>query len=163
MLNSRIPVDSSSELINLYKEHNHLCELFPLLWREQPRLLETIWPGQLFSEAIAYVATETHHIWHPGNRSNLLSNLIRLSTPIHGWCQQQQPCLGLVVCTWVKLHKGETDLHEVRKASGFYLDGWLQTEKVVDRCQSAGGWWVQKREEALRMVSQLVCGAGVRG
>ena len=94
---------SDRDLLLWYENQNPRCELFDLFAREQPGLLRSFWPGRLFLEADCYLSTETHHLWHPGNRLDLLSNLIRLSKPIHDWCHCRDPILGRVICSWKKL------------------------------------------------------------
>jgi len=90
----------------------------------------SFWIPDHFGDGGCPPASETHHIWGgTSGRTDLKSNLIRLSKPAHDWCERFK-FDGRIVCLWVKAEKGELDPAEVRVASGFHLWGWLGKDEV---------------------------------
>jgi hypothetical protein len=88
----------------------------------------SFWIPDHFGDGGCPPASETHHIWGgTSGRTDLKSNLIRLSKPAHDWCERFK-FDGRIVCLWVKAEKGELDPAEVRVASGFHLWGWLRKD-----------------------------------
>jgi hypothetical protein len=72
-----------------------------------------------------HAAAETHHIFGgTSGRTDLVSNLIRVSWENHAWCHKF-PADGRICCLFVKHEKGELDPAEFQAASGMMLPGWL--------------------------------------
>lgn len=73
-------------------------------------------------------SAETHHIMT--GRYDLVSNLLRVSTPGHNWLEQFKSD-GRIVALWVKHEKGELDPEEFHTACGIYLPGWLHRDREI--------------------------------
>lgn len=69
-------------------------------------------------------ADHLHHIGHQGHRWDLWSNVISLCHPAHAWCHQY-PIDGVLVCTAVKMDKGEFREDEFQKCVGRRIAGFL--------------------------------------
>lgn len=93
-----------------YARGNAICEIS--LWYLH---FETVPPSE-----------ETHHIFGgTSGRDDLLSNIIRLSIPLHRLCEEYKTD-GRIVCLAVKWWKQELDPVEFKAASGRFLPGWLE-------------------------------------
>lgn len=68
---------------------------------------------------------DVHHLMAgSGRRYDLITNLIHICREAHEYCHAN-PQDGRILCLWVKHQKGEIDLEEFKRCSGFYLEGWL--------------------------------------
>lgn len=90
-----------------YENDNPFCELTPWFKRYLPDQVDHNDPS-----------LDIHHIFHVGQRYDLVSNLIAISRSVHQWGHLQHPVDFRVLCLWKKWKKGELNLDEVRLASG---------------------------------------------
>lgn len=78
-------------------------------------------------------AHQRHHIFGGTLRYDFLTNLISVCLYCHGWVHSNV-CEGRVAALWVKEHKGEINLDELRVACGMRMQGLLSLPKYEMNC-----------------------------
>ena len=77
--------------------------------------------------------------------------MLCLSINAHDFCHNQ-PIIGRVLCCMVKSLKDELDVKELDAVIGMSVAGWLQQDKVADRCRE---WSQQVEAMRLELIHKL--------
>ena len=94
-------------------------------------------------------ASEVHHLWAP-RRDDETTCMVSVARGPHDWAQQKEPTAGRILCLLIKARKGELRLARMRKITGWWIDGWLETDKVKRLALECG---VENyRQELLRLI-----------
>lgn len=135
-----------------YAQANPVCEVsqyFPAIgkmaqFRHSPTHLES---NERYANAV-----QIHHILGANSgRSNVLSNIIRVTLWAHDWVEEfTYP--GMVVCLYAKRKKGECDWGELNALTAKVYPSCLDTDYVREKCLEYPWteWTEELRQELVR-------------